>query len=325
MAGARNRPPGPAAGRLLAGDARLAFDPEPDTGPVLVAVHFTVAPERQAAFLRRWGSFARLGVRTGASRWELYRDGERPDRFVEIFSVPSWEEHLRQHRGRLTGTDRASRRRHWPSRTRPRPRTTCCRHDGSRPRPASLNLRHAIWRAGQRSGYCGRSTRWAARVSNEYQGEPVARIGLADQFSGVSQWARGRNIYAAFPTCVQSPTSDPFIFDHGVVLLRLSDVSLGNPTAQQLGFVSVEPARDSGKLARSLHVGQCVRALPRVLPRVVAFEQTDAPDGPRFGIVLILKQGFLGIAHPFLSFAYSTFTRLSAGMDVYFGWTTWRG
>jgi hypothetical protein len=27
------------------------------------------------------------------------------DRFVEVFRVPSWEEHLRQHGGRLTATD----------------------------------------------------------------------------------------------------------------------------------------------------------------------------------------------------------------------------
>ncbi len=153
----------------------------------------------------------------------------------------------------------------------------------------------------------------------------MARIGLADQFRGVSHWARGRNIYAAFPTCVQSPTGDPFIFDHGVVLLRLSDVSLGNPTAQQLGFVPsalpVTPERwrdlftSANAHARSLGFFHAF----------ATFEQTDAPDGPRFGIVLILKQGFLGIAQPFMSFAYSTFTRLSAGMDVYFGWTTRRG
>ena len=43
--------------------------------------------------------------RTGATRWELYRDGERPSRFVEMFRIPSWEEHLRQHEGRLTATD----------------------------------------------------------------------------------------------------------------------------------------------------------------------------------------------------------------------------
>jgi Transmembrane secretion effector len=44
--------------------------------------------------------------RTGASRWDLYRDGADASRFVEIFVVRSWAEHLRQHGERLTGTDR---------------------------------------------------------------------------------------------------------------------------------------------------------------------------------------------------------------------------
>jgi MFS family permease len=87
-------------------DARLAVDPEPDAGPVLVTVEFTVSLERQAAFLEAMDHLRRSRLRTGATRWELYRDGERPDRFVELFRVPSWEEHLRQHAGRLTATDR---------------------------------------------------------------------------------------------------------------------------------------------------------------------------------------------------------------------------
>jgi hypothetical protein len=37
----------------------------------------------------------------------LFRDGEAAGRFVELFVVSSWDEHLRQHRDRLTGTDRA--------------------------------------------------------------------------------------------------------------------------------------------------------------------------------------------------------------------------
>jgi MFS family permease len=87
--------------------ARLAFDPEADAGPILVTVEFTVAPEREAAFLVAMDQLRRSRRRTGASRWELYRDGDQPDRFVEIFSVPSWEEHLRQHEGRLTAADKA--------------------------------------------------------------------------------------------------------------------------------------------------------------------------------------------------------------------------
>jgi MFS family permease len=88
-------------------DPRLAFDPEPVAGPVLVALEFIVAPEREAAFLEAMDLLRGTRLRTGATRWELYRDAEQPNRFVEMFSVPSWEEHMRQHHGRrLTGTDR---------------------------------------------------------------------------------------------------------------------------------------------------------------------------------------------------------------------------
>jgi MFS family permease len=88
-------------------DARLAFAPEPGAGPVLVAVHYTVMPSWQPAYLEAMGQLRRSRLRTGGTRWELYRDGERPNQFVELFQVPSWEEHLRQHAGRLTEADRA--------------------------------------------------------------------------------------------------------------------------------------------------------------------------------------------------------------------------
>src|SRR5215211_1833280 len=87
-------------------EPRLAFDPAADTGPVMVTVEYTVTPERESAFLEAMDQLRLSRRRTGATRWELYRDGDRPDRFLELFSVPSWEEHLRQHVGRLTAVDR---------------------------------------------------------------------------------------------------------------------------------------------------------------------------------------------------------------------------
>jgi Transmembrane secretion effector/Antibiotic biosynthesis monooxygenase len=87
-------------------EARLAVDPQPDGGPILVTVEFTVTPEREAAFLEAMDHLRQSRRRTGATRWELYRNGDQPDCFIEIFSVPSWEEHLRQHGGRLTASDR---------------------------------------------------------------------------------------------------------------------------------------------------------------------------------------------------------------------------
>jgi len=86
-------------------EPRLAIDPEPDVGPVLVAVHYTVAASKEPDFLTAMDALQSTRRQTGASSWELYRDAEHQDRFVEIFRVPSWEEHLRQHTGRLTGTD----------------------------------------------------------------------------------------------------------------------------------------------------------------------------------------------------------------------------
>jgi MFS family permease len=87
-------------------EARLAFDPEMDSGPVLVTVEYTVTPKREQAFLEAMDHLRQSRRRTGATRWELYRDGDRPDRFIELFSVSSWEEHMRQHEGRLTAADR---------------------------------------------------------------------------------------------------------------------------------------------------------------------------------------------------------------------------
>src|SRR6476661_6773745 len=43
--------------------------------------------------------------RTGATQWRLFRAAEREGVFVEAFVVRSWDEHLRQHRTRLTGHD----------------------------------------------------------------------------------------------------------------------------------------------------------------------------------------------------------------------------
>jgi len=52
-------------------------------------------------------SMRRSRLRSGAARWDLYRVGETPDRFLEQFQVPTWAEHQRQHDGRLTAEDQS--------------------------------------------------------------------------------------------------------------------------------------------------------------------------------------------------------------------------
>jgi MFS family permease len=88
------------------GEPNLAFEPDPDEGPVLISLTYSVSPERADDFLTAMEHVRRSRQRTGAIRWGLYRDGEDPRRFVEVYLVPSWQEHLRQHTERLTGADR---------------------------------------------------------------------------------------------------------------------------------------------------------------------------------------------------------------------------
>jgi predicted MFS family arabinose efflux permease len=87
-------------------EPHLELEPAAHDGPVLVTASYPVSPEHEAAFVEAMDEVRRTRLRTGAVRWGLFRDGEQPDRFVEAYLVPSWDEHLRQHAGRLTGSDR---------------------------------------------------------------------------------------------------------------------------------------------------------------------------------------------------------------------------
>ncbi|MDQ1724424.1 MAG: hypothetical protein QOG52_1452 [Frankiaceae bacterium] len=88
-------------------DPQLVFEPEPDAGPVLIVVTYSVTVGNEARFLEAMSFVRRSRLRTGATRWDLYRDGESDDRYIETYVVGSWGEHMRQHEGRLTAADRA--------------------------------------------------------------------------------------------------------------------------------------------------------------------------------------------------------------------------
>jgi quinol monooxygenase YgiN len=85
---------------------QLIFSPEATDGPVLVTLTYDVPTENAEAFTEAMRLVGRSRRRTGALRWELFRDGGDPRRFVESYLVGTWAEHLRQHEGRLTGADR---------------------------------------------------------------------------------------------------------------------------------------------------------------------------------------------------------------------------
>ena len=65
--------------------------------PVLVATTWEVDPDEVREFLAVMRDLRRERLRTGAHRWSLYRDADRPYRITEFFVLHDWEEHLAPH------------------------------------------------------------------------------------------------------------------------------------------------------------------------------------------------------------------------------------
>lgn len=102
-----NAPPATPAPRPEPAAASLApILAEEESGRVLEVVRLRIDPADRAAFLAAMAEcrFARL--RSGALAWRLYEDVAQPDRWVELWVVANWTEHLREE-GRLTEEDRA--------------------------------------------------------------------------------------------------------------------------------------------------------------------------------------------------------------------------
>ncbi|MET1006304.1 MAG: MFS transporter, partial [Propionibacteriaceae bacterium] len=55
------------------GAASVELDPEPGAGPIVVSIEYEVAPDQEAAFLVAMDAMRRSRLRSGASRWDLYR------------------------------------------------------------------------------------------------------------------------------------------------------------------------------------------------------------------------------------------------------------
>jgi hypothetical protein len=87
-------------------EPEMVIDPDPSHGPVLVQVEYRVPLERAEAFREAMQPVGRARRRSGGERWGLFQDGADPERFVEAYVVPTWEEHMRQHQERMTQTDR---------------------------------------------------------------------------------------------------------------------------------------------------------------------------------------------------------------------------
>ncbi|WP_433826209.1 MFS transporter [Actinoplanes sp. CA-015351] len=86
-------------------EPHLMYQPGLEDGPILISAAYRVQQENVAAFTAAMQRVRGSRLRTGATQWGLFRDGAAPDTFVEVYLVPTWDEHLRQHEGRLTETD----------------------------------------------------------------------------------------------------------------------------------------------------------------------------------------------------------------------------
>lgn len=83
----------------------LSSDISNDRGPVLVAVEYRINPIDRENFLSAIRHLSGERRRDGAIQWEVFEDATDAGRFVEVFMLASWAEHLRQH-SRVTNADK---------------------------------------------------------------------------------------------------------------------------------------------------------------------------------------------------------------------------
>lgn len=78
-------------------EAHANLQADLDDGPVLVTIEYFVAPENAESFRLVMHQLRERRLRDGARRWRLYQDAQQSDRYLELFRLDSWGEHLRQH------------------------------------------------------------------------------------------------------------------------------------------------------------------------------------------------------------------------------------
>ena len=69
----------------------------PVDAPVTVTVEYLINPSGQADFRAAMNGLRSQRLRDGAIAWSLHQSIEEPQRFLELFQLPSWLDHLRQH------------------------------------------------------------------------------------------------------------------------------------------------------------------------------------------------------------------------------------
>lgn len=85
-------------------EPRLALELQQRSGPIRIAVEYTIRPDDERAFLELMRERRRIRRRNGARQWDLMRDLAAVEQWVETYTFGSWIEYLR-HQKRLTQED----------------------------------------------------------------------------------------------------------------------------------------------------------------------------------------------------------------------------
>jgi hypothetical protein len=88
-------PPSPAQGPE-APAAELVGLLRDTRGRVMETMHYRVAPEQRAEFLTLMQEARHVRGRAGALFWQVYEDVAHPDGWLEVWSMESWTDHLRE-------------------------------------------------------------------------------------------------------------------------------------------------------------------------------------------------------------------------------------
>jgi predicted MFS family arabinose efflux permease/quinol monooxygenase YgiN len=78
---------------------------EGDQGLAMITIEYHIDSDRKAEFQTIMSQLRASRLRDGAIQWHLFNDPESHERFLEVFMVGSWTDHLRQHE-RVTESDR---------------------------------------------------------------------------------------------------------------------------------------------------------------------------------------------------------------------------
>ena len=77
----------------------------PEKAAVMVTIEYLIAPEDRQKFLEVMHEIKLWRRRDGAQRWRLFYDVEESERYIELYTVASWGDHVRHH-DRATPRDR---------------------------------------------------------------------------------------------------------------------------------------------------------------------------------------------------------------------------